>query len=133
MGEMGRYLAYLGRHDEAMSFLDRAIRSSPGDAQRFLWFRDKAIAAFIIGRYDVAVAFAHESVALRPDIFLGPYLLAACWAADGYPDKGSRSLAEGRLIMPRYPLKTLLLGHPFARREDQDRFIDSLRQCGWDD
>lgn len=133
MGEMGRYLAYLGRHDEAMSFLDRAIRSSPGDAQRFLWFRDKAIAAFIVGRYDVAVAFAHESVALRPDIFLGPYLLAACWAADGYPDKGSRSLAEGRLIMPRYPLRTLLLGHPFARLEDQDRFIDALRQCGWDD
>jgi tetratricopeptide (TPR) repeat protein len=133
MGEMGRYLAYLGRYSEAMDCLDRAIRSSPGDAQRFLWFRDKAIAAFVTGRYDEAVAFAHESVALRPDIFLGPYLLAACLAAAGSPEKGAQALAEGREIIPRYPLETLKLGHPFARAEDLARFVDALKACGWDD
>jgi adenylate cyclase len=133
MGEMGRYLAFSGRHDEAVGYLDRAIRSSPGDAHLFLWFRDKAFAAFVIGRYDEAVAFAHESVALRPDIFLDHYLLAACWAAAGSPDKARQSLAEGRKIVPRYPLQTLKLGQPFARPEDLARFVDALKSCGWDD
>jgi TolB-like protein/class 3 adenylate cyclase len=133
MGEMGRCLANLGRYDEAMASLDRAIRSSPGDAHRFLWFRDKAIAAFIAERYDEAVAFAHESVTLRPDIFLGHYLLAACWAAAGSPDKGRQALEEGRRIIPTYSLATLKLGHPFGRPEDLARFVGALRSCGWDE
>ena len=132
MGEMGRYLAYLGRYDEALSHLDKAIRCSSWDPHRFLWFRDKAIAAFVTERYDEAVAFAQESIALRPDIFLGPYLLAACWAAAGSPHKGRQALAEGRELMPYYPLETLKLGHPF-RADDLARFVDALKSCGWDD
>jgi TolB-like protein/class 3 adenylate cyclase len=133
MAELGRYSAFSGRYDEAIGHLDRAIRSSPGDSHLFLWFRDKAIAAFTNGRFVEAVAFANESVARRPDIFFNHYLLAASWAAGGQMDKAMQSFSEGRRLLPRYPMKTLRFGHPFARSEDLDRYVDALRLCGWDD
>jgi adenylate cyclase len=133
MAELGRYSAFSGRYDEAVGHLDRAIRSSPGDSHLFLWFRDKAIAAFTASRFDEAVAFANESVARRPDIFFNHYLLAASWAAGGRMDKAMQSFAEGRRLLSQYPLKTLKFGHPFARAEDLDRYVDALRLCGWDD
>jgi TolB-like protein/class 3 adenylate cyclase/tetratricopeptide (TPR) repeat protein len=131
MAEMGRCLAFSGVHDEAIAFLDRAIRSSPGDSHYFLWFRDKAIAGFTSARYEEAVAFANEAAALRPDIFFNHYLLAASWAGLGDMDKARSCFAEGRRLLPNYPLKTLKFGHPFARPADLDRFVDGLRRCGW--
>jgi adenylate cyclase len=132
MAEMGRYHAFSGAYDEAIDCLDRAIQASPGDAHFFLWFRDKAIAAFTSSRFDEAVAFANEATARRPDIFFNHHLLAASWAACGSLDKAKASFAEAQRILPTYSMQTLKFGHPFARPEDLARYVDALRQCGWD-
>jgi TolB-like protein/class 3 adenylate cyclase len=132
LGEMGRYLAFSGAYDEAIGYLDRAIRASPGDEHLFLWFRDKAIAAFTTSRFNEAVAFANEAVARRPDIFFNHHLLAASWASCGELEKARQSFAEGRRQLPKYSMTTLKFGYPFARQEDLDRYVGALRQSGWE-
>ncbi len=133
IAEIGRYLAFSGEYRGAIAHLDRAIRISPGDAHYFLWFRDKAIAAFTASRLDEAVAFASQSIALRPDIFFNHYLLAAIWAEREDLERARGCFDEGRRLLPRYPLRNLKFGHPFVRQTDLDRFVGALRRCGWDD
>ena len=132
MAEIGRYFAFSGQYDDAVAYLDRAIQASPGDTHYFLWFRDKAIAAFTASRFDEAVAFANEAAARRPDIFFIHDLLAASWAACGELGRARQSYAEARRLLPRYSMQTLKFGHPFTRPEDLARYVDALRQCGWD-
>jgi TolB-like protein/class 3 adenylate cyclase len=132
LGEIGRYLAFSGEYEPALAYLDRAIHISPGDAHLFLWFRDKGIAAFNTDRFDEAVAFARESAARRPEIFFNHYLLAAGLAAKGEPEAAKRAFADGKRLVPIYPMETMKMGHPFQRPADLDRFVAALRSCGWD-
>jgi len=76
-GELGRLLAFSGRHEEAMAQVQRAIRCSPSDPHLSLWMRSQAIASFVAGHYDEAIRHASEAVSKRPDWFFNHHLLAA--------------------------------------------------------
>jgi len=131
-GELGRLFLFAGRLDEANTFTDRAIGASPNDPHAFLWFRTKALAAFIAGRYDEAARHAADACARSPHQFFLHYLLAACHGAAGNLGQAQIALGEGRRLQPRYTLDMLKLGHPFANPEHFDRLAGALRAAGWD-
>lgn len=130
-GELGRLLAFSGRHDEAMEQILRAIRCSPSDPHLSLWLRSRAIACFCAGRYEEAAAHAAEAVSKRPDWFFNHHLIAACQAASGNLRRAGEAMAEARRQMPSYSMATLKVGHPFADPAHLDRYMQALRQAGW--
>jgi len=131
-GELGRLFLFAGRLDEANAFSDQAIGASPNDPHAFLWFRTKALAAFIAGRYDEAARHAADACARSPHQFFLHYLLAACHGAAGNLGQAQIALGEGRRLQPSYTLDMLKLGHPFANPEHFDRLAGALRAAGWD-
>jgi len=131
-GELGRLLAFAGRSEEAIKMSDRAIKASPNNTHAFLWFRSKAIAAFIAGRHADAAAFAADACARRPDYFFLHYLCAACHFANGDTPQARAAYAEGQVMMPRYTMRGLKMGHPFTRTVDLENFTTALRGAGWD-
>ncbi|QUD87452.1 adenylate/guanylate cyclase domain-containing protein [Phenylobacterium montanum] len=130
-GEIGRLMAFSGQTEQAVDYLDRAMALSPSDPHISLYFRAKAVAFFLAGRFDEAVEQAAGALARRPDFFFHHYMLAACLAGAGKIPAARDALAEGRRLLPDYPLPVLKAGHPFAKPEDLERFTDALKLAGW--
>ena len=133
MGELGRYHAFSGDYDRAVVLFDRAIRTSPNDAQMFLWLRHKAVAAFTTGRLDEALACARAAVSTRTDVSFNHYLLASILAVRGDLNEARAAFAEARRLLPSYPMSVLIFSNPFRRPEDMARYVDALTLCGWED
>ena len=130
-GELGRLLAFRGETAEAIACSDEAIGLSPTDPHDWLWRRSKAIACFCDVRASEAVIHALDACVRRPDYFFLHFLVAACHAAAGNAAAARAACAHGLAIHPRYSMKAMVIGHPFARPADLDRFAAALRSAGW--
>jgi TolB-like protein len=130
-GEMGR-LSLLQNHLEAaIEWSDTAIASAPGDPHAFLWFRTKAFASFIRGRYEEAARHAADACARGPHQFFLHYLLAACRAAAGKLKDARVAFAEGRRLLPTYNERMIRLGLPFTDETTVELYMKALRNAGW--
>lgn len=130
-GELGRLLAFRGEADEAIASSDEAIQLSPTDPHDWLWHRSKAIACFTDDRTAEAVVHALDSCARRPDYFFLHFLVAACQSAAGNTAAARAACAQGIAIHPRYSMRAMVIGHPFARPADLEKFVAALRAAGW--
>ena len=130
-GELGRLLAFRGEAAEAIASSDEAIGLSPTDPHDWLWHRSKAIACFADGRASEAVIHALDACARRPDYFFLHFLVAACHAAAGNETAARAACAHGLAIHPRYSMQAMVIGHPFTRPPDLERFVAALRSAGW--
>jgi len=130
-GEMGR-LSLLSNHlEEAIDWSSTAIASAPGDPHAFLWFRTKAFASFIKGRYEEAARHAADACARSPHQFFLHYLLAACRAAAGKLEDARVAFAEGRRLLPTYNEQMIRLGLPFSDETTVELYMKALRNAGW--
>lgn len=130
-GERARLFAFAGRTEEALAEADRAIGLSPNDPNVWLWYRAKAHACFVDGRYDEAKAHAMNASARRPDYYFLHELLAACAMAAGDREQARAALAEAQRRMPHHSLAALKATHPFTHPEHLDRYVAALQEAGW--
>ncbi len=131
LGELGRLSVFAGRADEAIAFSDRAIAASPNDPHLFLWFRSKALADFIQGRFAEAARHAADACARSPHQFFLHYLLAACHAAAGDARPAALAIAEGQRLQPDYSEPMVRLAYPFADPAHIEAYLEALRKAGW--
>jgi TolB-like protein/Tfp pilus assembly protein PilF len=132
-GELGRLAVFAGRFDEAIAYSDRAIAASPNDPHAFVWFRNKALARFILGEYTEAARHAADACTRSPHQFFLHYLLGACYAAAGDQARALAAVEEGRRLHPHYTIDMMRVAYPFARAEYFDHYVEALRRAGWDD
>jgi adenylate cyclase len=88
------YLA-LGRFDQSIEALDKAIRASPSDPSLTYYYGNKAWANFGLKRYDEAIELARRAIAINP---YNPYANVALVAALALTDHD----AEAREALQRY-------------------------------
>jgi adenylate cyclase len=88
------YLA-LGRFDQSIEALDKAIRASPSDPSLTYYYGNKAWANFGLKRYDEAIALARRALAINP---YNPYANVVLVAALALTDHD----AEAREALQRY-------------------------------
>lgn len=131
-GELGRLLAFSGESVDAMASSDEAIGLSPTDPHDWLWHRSKAIACFADGRAGDAVVHALDACARRPDYFFLRFLVAACYADAGDAAAARTACAQALALHPRYSMRAMVIGHPFTRPPDLERFVAALRSAGWE-
>jgi len=88
------YLA-LGRFDQSLEVLDKAIRASPSDPSLTYYYGNKAWANFGLKRYDEAIELARRALAINPYNPYANVVLVAALALTGHD-------AEAREALQRY-------------------------------
>ena len=115
------------RFEEAIPWLEDALRLSPKDPQLHIIFGQLALANLGVGNYEQAAECASESIRHRPDYFESVATLAAALGFLGRADEALATIApfvsQARERIERNAL--------FAR-ETKDVVLDGLNNAGWE-
>lgn len=104
-------LVSLGRFDQCVELIQRAMRLSPRDPLLGAWNMNLGTCLFLRGEYEEAAAYARHAAQMSPSLPLPPLLLAASLARAGQID-------EARAIVATY-----LLRHPDYRAADVTKLM----------
>ena len=66
-GDLGFDYARFGEFDKSLEYFDKAIRASPHDPALAYWYGSKASANFGLKRYDQAIDWARQAIAINPN------------------------------------------------------------------
>jgi TolB-like protein len=131
-----------GRHgefDKGLEYFDKAILGSPHDPSLVHFYGGKAWANFGLKRYDQAIEWARQAIAVNPNYvhYIHATLVAAL-ALTGH-DAEAREALQRYLALPSTgPLKTIAAWKAYvsaqgggpARVEANERVYDGLRKAG---
>jgi TolB-like protein len=129
---MGGFLRlYRGEPDEAVTWIERAMRLSPLDSEMFRMRTGLALAHLIAGRFDIASFWAARSFRDAPHHVLPGAVAAASYAHAGRLNEARRAMQQVLEFNPALHLDgfTWL---PFRRPEDRATFEEGLRRAGLD-
>ena len=125
---LGLVLHYLGRSDEAIELIIRAMRLDPHYHDIHLHFM--AQACFQLGRYREAVEFLKRRLIRKPDTDISRVLLAASYGHLGLVAEAAAEWAEAHRINPDYSLEHRRRVLPYKNPADFDRLVEGLRKAG---
>jgi len=128
-GYLGWALALAGRTDEAIAFLEQAIRMSPQDPQNAIFNNALAVAHYLAGRYTEAVSFARKAVQQRDGITSGHRILVASLAKADQRDEAGAALQRLRELQPNVSIAWCEENIPYPL-EQMPKFLDGLRKAG---
>jgi TolB-like protein/Tfp pilus assembly protein PilF len=131
--QIGRLKLDLGEPREALSHIELALRLSPLDAQRALWFTFAGLAHLYAEELGAARSSLEKSVAAAPQFVTALVFLAAAQELDGLDADARRTLEAAKRITPTLSIKRV--EQQFAPNESQaraqwSRITDSLRRVG---
>ena len=127
----GAHLAWVGRSEEAIESLNRAMSISPRDPWAFSFRVSMAWAYFAARDYEQALEWAEKSIQWGPDP-LAYQVAAASSAHLGRLDQAEVSLQELLRLQPDFSLEVLKLFFLPAEPDFVARMIDGLRKAGWE-
>ena len=117
-----------GEHEEAILALDAALRLSPADPSRFVWFGGQAMSHYQLRRYEDAIEPARQSIQVRHGYIMGRALLTASLAQLERDQEADAQLAQIMHLKPDFSADSFAhLTWPDAER---DHFLDGLHQAG---
>jgi len=122
----GELLAYLGRADEGIEWIEKAFRLNPLSPQAYNAFY--AMILFAARRYEESIA-ALNRILSPPDAWIFLYLVAG----NGYLDRTEEACAlidKCKAQIPGISLLEFALKEPFKHSADLDHLLDGLRQAG---
>lgn len=119
---------YLGRPSDALNAIDRALRLSPMDPQRFAWLATRASAFYLLKRHEEAIESAKQSLALNRYRTSLRVLAAAC-AQLGMMQEARDAINE--LMGGGHGDRTIAdVIRPFRRAIDRESYADGLSKAG---
>ena len=119
---------YLGRPEEAIPLIERAMRLDPATNQQFLHFL--GMANLLAGKYETAAAALRERIRLVPNTDFSRSLLASALGYLGQIDEARRVWQELKEINPKYSFQEHLGRLPFRNEEEAQRITDGLKKAG---
>ena len=119
---------YLGRPEEAIPLIERAMRLDPATNQQFLHFF--GMANLLAGRYETAAAALRERIRLVPETDFSRSLLASALGHLGQTEEARRVWQELKEINPKYSFEEHLGRLPFKNPEDAERMTEGLKMAG---
>jgi len=121
---------FKGEPDEAIQWLERAMRLSPFDSEMFRMETGVAMAHLIAGRFDAASSGAANSFRAMPALVLPGAVVAASHALGGRMDEARSAIQIVRQFNPTLRLGTLHEWLPFRLPQHAALFADGLRKAG---
>lgn len=103
---LGIIAQILGRTDEAIAMIGKAIRLSPHDPLRHLFRAQLSQAHFVAGHIDQAIEWAWKCLAVKTDPE-ALRVLAASYAKLGETDRARAALARSQNLQPQFSVEDL--------------------------
>jgi len=125
---LGGVLHMVGRPQEAIALLEKAIRLNP--MAPHYYFRRLGTAYRDIGRYEEAIVQLKKAINLSPDSLYPHTGLAATYSLAGRDEEARAEVSEVLRIQPKISLKSLAKRVAYKNKADIDKFIDALRKAG---
>ena len=100
VSHLGHALALDGKSEEALPYLEQALRMSSHDPQNFLVYTALAQAHYMVGRYAEAVDFSRKAVQQRPEFTGGYRIFVASLAQAGQLDDAHGALQRLKSLQP---------------------------------
>jgi tetratricopeptide (TPR) repeat protein len=128
---LGGYLRiWIGRPDDALTFLERAMRLSPVDPEMFRMQAGMAMAHLFAGRTETASAMAEKAYRHLPSFLMAAATVAACHALAGDRGKAQSAIDQVRRLDPALRLSNLTDWLPIHRSQDLATLTEGLRKAG---
>ena len=121
--------ASLGQPDLALERLATAKRLSPNDPQAFSLLSAQAIAHFVAGRYEEALAHAEMAERSKPGFLLAHLTAAVCSAHTGRLSEAAKAVARLRATDPSASIRSVLTLQAMPPA-DLERWVEGLRLAG---
>jgi tetratricopeptide (TPR) repeat protein len=89
---MGFLKRRLGEFETSLEFIDKAIRLSPRDPFRSIWYSDKAGSHLALKQYDQAIEWARRTIEIIPDNLSSHQYLIVALALTGQESQARQAL-----------------------------------------
>jgi len=119
---------YLGRPEEAIPLIERAMRLDPATNSQFLHFL--GMANLLAGKYETAAAALRQRIVLVPTTDFSRSLLASALGHLGELDEARRVWHELKDINPKYSFAEHMGRLPFKNPDDAQRITEGLKKAG---
>ena len=128
---LGGTLALIGRAEEGIPLLEKAIRLSPRDPMLGTTLLSMAVARFAQEQYESAPEWAARALQENPNLYFAHALIAASLARLERPVEARAALARADAQLPAGLSETFVrFSLRWAEPNFVTRLIDSLRKAG---
>ncbi len=128
-GHLGMAFGLDGQSDKAIQHLEQATRMSPHDPQSFLFNTNLAIAHYLAGRYEEAVAFGRKAVQQRAGFTGGHRIFVASLAEAGHVEEARLALDQLKKIQPDISIAWIEANAPY-KPNSVAKLVVGLRKAG---
>jgi TolB-like protein/tetratricopeptide (TPR) repeat protein len=133
-GHFGLVKIFLGRPEETEVHVTEALRLSPRDPERGVWYFWLGLADLHRGRWEAAVQRLKTAVALAPGFGIPWFYLAAAEISLDHHRQAAEACATGRRLMPQVSISRLAdlaasIDNPIFRT-GHERILDAMRRAG---
>ena len=119
---------FVGRSDEAIRLIHKAMRLSPHGVSRHFSVLGRAY--YQLGRYDEAVTALQQALNQNPNFLPSQLILAACYARLGQREEAQWLVDEVLIQEPGFSLAAWIDRYPGVPPE-ADQFMSDLREAGF--
>jgi tetratricopeptide (TPR) repeat protein len=105
-GFAGYNAALLGRADETMPAVERAMRLDPMDRRHSIWFCFGGFAELLLGRTEASIGLLHKSLERNPSYGMAQLFLMAALSMMGRRNEAAEVAASFRKQYPDYRTNT---------------------------
>ena len=127
---VGQTFAFAGRYEEALPYLERALRLSPRDPMIYWVFQSRSIALFGLQRYEAPIAAAQRVSRQLPEWVYAHAMRAAGLAALGRTDETRVALDEARRLDPALTVRRVIRRLPLRDEQALARLAEFLTEGG---
>jgi adenylate cyclase len=127
---MAQVLIWIGKPEEAIPLLQKALRLNPFPPVQFLNVLSTAYR--VAGQYEKAIETSKKAVQREPNSQLAYLYLTAACALAGRKEDARAAAAEVLRINPKFSIERHVMGlaQAYKNQIHTDRFIDALRKAG---
>jgi tetratricopeptide (TPR) repeat protein len=122
--------ASLGEPEVAIEHINRAMRLSPNDPQRFSMYCATGFAHFIAGRYTEALTFTEAAARTQPGYQYHACISAPSAALAGRLEEARKAMVTVRQFYPTLRLSNVRSLQAIRRPEDNARWEEGFRLAG---
>ncbi len=125
---LAEILTYLGRSEEAIGWMEKAMRLNP--RYPALYLRILGTAYYWTGRTEEAITVFERALARNPNWLAAHLFLAFVYSEVGREAEAKAEVAEVLRLSPAFSLEGVRQRLPLKDPADLERFLDGLREAG---
>jgi len=128
ISQMGFVLAMVGRYEEAVQYLKKAIRYDP-KAPTF-YYLGLGHAYRGLKRYENAIAAYNKALERDPDYFMAHLYLTGTYYMAGQEEEARAEAAEVLRLQPKFSVNKFAKALPYQDQDYRDRLVEGMLKAG---